>query len=86
MDLLFPYLYRPAGTPTDQAGPMIAPVFKHARISAYEKGEKHFLILLKEQPKKRQDRRRRDDYPAAHKTTPEDEQRVDDEGHLDIFI
>ncbi len=86
MDALFPYLYRPPGTPAEQSGPMIAPVYKDAKISAYEKEEKRFLILLKDQPKKRQDRRRRDDYPPAPQTTPEEEQRVDDEGHLDIFI
>lgn len=86
MDLLFPYLYRPPGTPAGQPGPMIAPVFKDAKISAYEKEEKRFLILLKDQQKKRQDRRRSDDYPAAPETTPEEEQHVDDEGHLDIFV
>ncbi|OGO75835.1 MAG: hypothetical protein A2203_11500 [Chromatiales bacterium RIFOXYA1_FULL_46_5] len=86
MDALFPYLYRPPGTPTEPPGPMIAPVFKDAKISAYEKEEKRFLILLKDQQKKRQDRRRRDDYPAAPETTPEEEQHVDDEGHLDIFV
>ncbi|MDF3124329.1 MULTISPECIES: hypothetical protein [Rheinheimera] len=86
MDVLFPYLYRPPGTPPGQAGPMIAPVFKDAKISAYEKEEKRFLILLKDQQKKRQDRRRSDDYPPAPETTPEEEQHVDDEGHLDIFV
>lgn len=86
MDALFPYLYRPPGTPAEQPGPMIAPVFKDAKISAYEKEEKRFLILLKDQQKKRQDRRRRGDYPPAPETTPEEEQHVDDEGHLDIFV
>ncbi|MDR7122734.1 hypothetical protein [Rheinheimera soli] len=86
MDVLFPYLYRPPGTPAGQPGPMIAPVFKDAKISAYEKEEKRFLILLKDQQKKRQDRRRSDDYPAAPETTPEEEQHADDEGHLDIFV
>jgi hypothetical protein len=86
MDVLFPYLYRPPGTPTEQPGPMIAPVFKDAKISAYEKEEKRFLILLKDQQKKRHDRRRSDDYPPAPETTPEEEQHVDDEGHLDIFV
>ncbi len=86
MDILFPYLYRAPSTPAEQPGPMIAPVFKDAKISAYEKEEKRYLILLKEQPKKRHDRRRRSDYPAAPETTPEAEQKVDEDGHLDIFI
>jgi len=90
MDFLFPYIQRPTGTPAQPSGPMITPVFKDARISAYDESEKRFLILLKQQKKKQQDQQHSEHQshptPTAPATTPEEDQHVDEDGHLDIFI
>ncbi|WP_337840623.1 hypothetical protein [Rheinheimera sp.] len=89
MDILFPYLQRPPGTPTSPGGPMITPVFKDARISAYDRNEKRFLILLKEQQKKQHGQARSEIPPqpaVTPHTTPEAEQHTDADGHLDIFV
>jgi len=91
MDILFPYLQRPLGTPTASAGPMITPVFKDARISAYDRNEKRFLILLKEQQKQQKGRNGQGQAASAAaavipQITPEADQHADADGHLDIFV
>lgn len=83
MDVIIPFLQRTPGNPVEQAPRVVPPVFKEARLTPLKKEKEQ-----REQQKKRyaKNRRRKDDLPAAPDTTPEDQQTVDDEGHVDIYI
>ena len=83
MDVIIPFLPRTPGTPVDQEPRVVPPVFKEARLTPLKKGNEQ-----RDTPERRQSRhrRRKDDVPAGPETTPEAEQTVDADGHVDIYI
>ncbi|GAB2932061.1 hypothetical protein [Rheinheimera gaetbuli] len=83
MDAFMPFIQRVPGTPVEPDPNQVVPVFKDARLSPIKPNEQKYLILTR-QARKRD--RRQEDYPDAPYTTPEDEQHVDKDGHLDIFV
>ncbi len=82
MDIFMPFIQRTPGTPIEQDPKVVLPVFKEARLEPLKRHEQKYLIL------RRYGQRKRDaeDYPAAPYTTPEEDQHVDKDGHVDIFI
>ncbi|MCH8537655.1 MAG: hypothetical protein LAT66_07785 [Alkalimonas sp.] len=83
MDVIIPFLQRTPGTPVEQEPRVVTPVFKEARLTPLKKEKEQKEPLQRRQSKHR---RRKDDLPAGPDTTPEDEQTVDAEGHVDIYI
>lgn len=82
MDVFMPFIQRTPGTPIEQDPKVVLPVFKEARLEPLKRHEQKYLILRRYGQRKRDDK----DYPAAPYTTPEEEQHVDKDGHVDIFI
>ena len=83
MDAFMPFIPRVPGTPVDPDPRQVVPVFKEARLSPLKQHEHKFLILRRPPPR----RGNLDEhYPEPPYTTPEEEQRVDKDGHLDIFV
>ncbi|MBV2128789.1 hypothetical protein [Arsukibacterium indicum] len=83
MDAFMPFMPRVPGTPVEPDPKQVVPVFKEARLSPLKHNEQKFLILRRPEPEQR---RRGERYPEAPYTTPEAEQHVDKDGHLDIFV
>lgn len=82
MDVLMPFLQRTPGSPVEQDPRLVLPVFKEARLEPLNKYEQKFLILRRYAKRKGDN----EEYPAAPYTTPEEDQHVDKDGHLDIFV
>lgn len=82
MDAFLPFVQRTPGTPVEPDPKQVVPVFRDARLTPIKANEQRYLILNR--PLRRQ--RAEPDFPPAPYTTPEDQQHVDDEGHLDIFV
>ncbi|MBU1310421.1 MAG: hypothetical protein KKE30_12935 [Gammaproteobacteria bacterium] len=83
MDAFLPFVQRVPGTPVEPDPKQVVPVFKDARLTPIKPHEQKYLILSRFA---RKGERRQQDYPDAPYTTPEDEQHVDKDGHLDIFV
>ena len=83
MDAFLPFVQRVPGTPVEPDPKQVVPVFKDARLTPIRPNEQKYLILSRSG---RKGDRRQQDYPEAPYTTPEDEQHVDKDGHLDIFV
>ncbi|MEO3678676.1 hypothetical protein ABGI61_06550 [Rheinheimera sp. FR7-31] len=83
MDAFMPFVQRVPGTPVEPDPKQVVPVFKDARLTPIKPHEQKYLILSRSG---RKGDCRQQDYPDAPYTTPEDEQHVDKDGHLDIFI
>ncbi|MBU2204363.1 MAG: hypothetical protein KKE72_06625 [Gammaproteobacteria bacterium] len=83
MDAFLPFVQRVPGTPVEPDPKQVVPVFKDARLTPIKPYEQKYLILPRFA---RKGERRQQDYPDAPYTTPEDEQHVDKDGHLDIFV
>lgn len=83
MDAFMPFVQRVPGTPVEPDPKQVVPVFKEARLSPLKQNEQKFLILRRPGVNRG---RRKDDYPEPPYTTPEEEQHVDKDGHLDIFV
>lgn len=83
MDAFLPFVQRTPGTPVEPDPKQVVPVFRDARLTPIKAHEQKFLILSRSPPRRRGND---EDYPSAPYTTPEEEQHVDDEGHLDIFV
>jgi hypothetical protein len=84
MDAFMPFVQRVPGTPVEPDPKQVVPVFKEAKLSPLKKNEQKFLILRRAGGINRH--RRAEDYPAPPYTTPEEEQHVDKDGHVDIFV
>lgn len=82
MDVFMPFIQRTPGTPIEQDPKTVVPVFKEARLEPLRRHEQKFLILRRFGQRQNETK----DYPEAPYTTPEEEQRVDKNGHVDIFI
>lgn len=82
MDVFMPFIQRTPGTPIEQDPKVVLPVFKEARLEPLKRHEQKYLILRRFGERKRDEA----DYPAAPYTTPEEEQHVDKDGHVDIFV
>lgn len=80
MDVIIPFLQRTPGTPVEQEPRVVPPVFKEARLTPLKK-EKDQRDDAHQQRK-----RKARGVPEAPEVTPEDQQTVDDEGHVDIYI
>jgi hypothetical protein len=80
MDAFMPFIQRVPGTPVEPEPRQVLPVFKDARLSPLKPNEHKYLILT------RKVRKAANTNPDAPYTTPEEEQRVDKDGHLDIFV
>lgn len=83
MDAFMPFIQRVPGTPAEPDPKQVVPVFRDARLEPLKPNEQKYLILR--HPPRRQ-RRDDGDYPPAPYTTPEEEQKPDEEGHLDIYV
>ncbi len=83
MDAFMPFVQRVPGTPVEPDPKQVVPVFKEARLTPIKQNEQRYLILTR---KGRKGRSGAEQYPHAPYTTPEDEQHVDKDGHLDIFV
>lgn len=83
MDAFMPFVQRVPGTPVEPEPKLVVPVFKEARLSPIKPNEQKYLILRR---KSRAGNKGTEPYPEAPYTTPEDEQHVDSEGRLDIFV
>ncbi len=83
MDAFMPFVQRVPGTPVEPDPKQVVPVFKDARLTPVKPHEQKYLILTRSA---RKGERQTQDYPEAPYTTPEDEQHVDKDGHLDIFV
>lgn len=81
MDVFMPFIQRTPGTPVEQDPRQVLPVFKEARLEPLKRNEQKFLILRRFAKNAQSD-----DYPPAPYTTPEEDQHVDKDGHVDIFI
>ncbi|MEN3156982.1 hypothetical protein ABC502_01215 [Alkalimonas sp. NCh-2] len=80
MDVIIPFLQRTPGTPVEQEPRVVPPVFKEARLTP-----------LKKERDQRDERyggkkRQASSLPEAPETTPEEQQTVDQDGHVDIYI
>lgn len=82
MDAFLPFIQRIPATPTEPDARQVVPVFRDARLTPIKEKEQRFLILRR--PFKRG--QNQTDYPAAPYTTPEEEQKVGADGHLDIYV
>ena len=82
MDAFMPFIQRIPGTPIEPDPKTVLPVFKEARLEPLKREEQKYLILRRFGYKTSS----ADDYPAAPYTTPEEDQHVDKDGHLDIFV
>jgi len=82
VDIFMPFIQRTPGTPIEQDPKMVLPVFKEARLEPLKRHEQKYLILRRFAQRKQAN----GDFPAAPYTTPEAEQRVDKDGHVDIFV
>ncbi|MDP4534655.1 hypothetical protein Q3O60_00395 [Alkalimonas collagenimarina] len=83
MDVIIPFLQRTPGTPVEQEPRVVPPVFKEARLTPLKKEKEQREASQQYRSKYR---RRKDDLPAAPDTTPEDQQTIDEDGHVDIYI
>lgn len=83
MDAFMPFVQRVPGTPVEPDPKQVVPVFKDARLTPVKPHEQKYLILTRPS---RKGERRVQDYPEAPYTTPEEDQHVDKDGHLDIFV
>jgi hypothetical protein len=83
MDAFMPFIQRVPGTPVEPEPTQVVPVFKEARLSPIKANEQKYLILNK---KVRKGSDVSAQYPDAPYTTPEQDQHVDENGHLDIFV
>ncbi|HSG53237.1 MAG TPA: hypothetical protein VLA40_14120 [Rheinheimera sp.] len=83
MDAFMPFVQRVPGTPVEPEPKQVVPVFKEARLTPVKEHEKKYLILQRYGKKAIS---AVTDYPEAPYTTPEDEQKLDKDGHLDIFV
>lgn len=83
MDAFMPFIQRVPGTPVEPEPTQVVPVFKEARLSPIKANEHKYLILTK---MLRKNGVISDRYPEAPYTTPEQDQHVDENGHLDIFV
>ncbi|MDX1536586.1 hypothetical protein [Arsukibacterium sp.] len=83
MDAFMPFMPRVPGTPVDPDPKQVVPVFKEARLSPLKQHEQKFLIL---RPPVSRKNGRNEQYPEPPYTTPEEDQHVDKDGHLDIFV
>ncbi|SNY46180.1 hypothetical protein SAMN06297280_1052 [Arsukibacterium tuosuense] len=83
MDAFMPFVQRVPGTPVEPDPKQVVPVFKEARLSPLKPNEQKYLIMRRPSFNRG---RRAEDYPEPPYTTPEEEQHVDKDGHLDIFV
>lgn len=83
MDAFMPFIQRVPGTPVEPDPKQVVPVFKDARLSPIKPNEQKYLILSRYGVKGRS---LDTALPQAPYTTPEEEQHVDSDGHLDIFV
>ncbi|MGI5308885.1 hypothetical protein [Rheinheimera sp. WS51] len=81
MDAFMPFVQRVVGGPVEQDAKLVVPVFRDARLTLLKPHEQKFLILRRPRYGKAIE-----DVPEAPYTTPEDEQKVGDDGRLDIFV
>jgi hypothetical protein len=83
MDMFMPFVQRVPGTPVTPEPTTVVPVFKEARLNPVKGHETKFLILNRLVPKGDKDKGADPDAPY---TTPEEDQHLDKDGHLDIFV
>lgn len=84
MDAFMPFVQRVPGTPVEPEPSVVVPVFKEARLNPVKGHETKFLILNR--PVRKGGKKDLNAYPDAPYTTPEEEQGLDKDGHLDIFV
>ena len=82
MDAFMPFIQRIPGTPIEQDPKVVMPVFKEARLEPLKREEQKYLILRRFGHRDGH----KGDYPEPPYTTPEEDQHVDKDGHLDIFV
>ncbi|WNO61367.1 hypothetical protein [Rheinheimera sp. MMS21-TC3] len=83
MDAFMPFVQRVAGGPVEQDARLVVPVFRDAKLSLLKPHEQKYLILRRPRYGKKM---AIEDVPEAPYTTPEDEQKVGEDGRLDIFV
>ncbi|CAM3852784.1 hypothetical protein [Rheinheimera salexigens] len=83
MDAFMPFVQRVPGGPVEQDAKLVVPVFKEAKLSPLKANEHKYLILRRQRFGKKS---AVEGVPEAPYTTPEEEQRVGDDGRLDIFV
>jgi len=100
MDAIFPYLVRrtPAAEPSQR---LIEPVTKYTRFSPDEHGHHHEIWQYRISERYQQSQQQQQNsakpqqppetkethyLPTSHAVTPEADQHVDADGHLDIYI
>jgi len=83
MDAFMPFIQRVPGTPVEPDPKQVVPVFKEARLSPLKPNEQKYLILARQV---RKGGKAANTNPDAPYTTPEEDQHVDKDGHLDIFV
>ncbi len=82
MDAFMPFIQRVPGTPIEQDPKVVVPVFKEARLEPLKRDEQKYLILRRFG----QQDAAISGNPTPPYTTPEEDQHVDKDGHLDIFV
>ena len=83
MDAFMPFVQRVPGSPVEPDPKQVVPVFKEARLTPIKPHEQKYLILRRYSFRRVNDS---ETFPEPPYTTPEDEQHVDKDGHLDIFV
>lgn len=85
MDALYPLLSRQhAEEPKSQ--PLIMPVGRYMRITGLDTSAPHRVGWQQQTKKKQQQHQPYQPPQGGHALTPEEQQHVDAEGHLDIYV